>query len=257
MGLLTLTGKGCAGRMQKLLIVDATEEFRSALADATKWIYIVRTCGDGEEALELARAFLPDLLVLDLTVAGMDGLSLAQILSRGPNRPVILATTRFTSPYVLDAASRTGIDYMMVKPCNIRAVLARLEDLVNCREPRAQARPDPKVSAANLLLALGIHTNNKGYIYLREAIPIYAKDPQQSVTKELYPAVARLCGGSVEQVERAIRTAIQRAWNQRDEQIWKLYFVTMPDGSVKRPSNSEFISRLAEQIICQYRVEEA
>ena len=62
---------------------------------------------------------------------------------------------------------------------------------------------------------------------------------------------------SVEQVERAIRTAIQRAWNQRDEQIWKLYFVTMPDGSVKRPSNSEFISRLAEQIICQYRVEEA
>ena len=96
MGLLTLTGKGCAGRMQKLLIVDATEEFRSALADATKGIYIVRTCGDGEEALELARAFLPDMLVLDLTVAGMDGLSLAQILSRGPNRPVILATTRFT-----------------------------------------------------------------------------------------------------------------------------------------------------------------
>ena len=242
--------------MQKLLIVDATEEFRSALADATKGIYIVRTCSDGEETLELAATFAPDILVLDLTVSGMDGLSLAQILSQGPGKPVILATTRFTSPYVLDAAGRTGIDYMMVKPCNIRAILARLEDLVNCREPKVRTRPDPKVSVANLLLALGIHTNNKGYIYLREAIPLYAKDPQQSVTKELYPGVGKLCGGSVEQVERAMRTAIQRAWNQRDEQMWKMYFVTMPDGSVKRPSNSEFISRLAQQLICQYRAEE-
>lgn len=248
-------GKGGAGYMQKLLIVDATEEFRSALADAAKGIYIVRTCGDGEEALELAATFAPDILVLDLTVSGMDGLSLAQILSQGPVKPVILATTRFTSPYVLDAAGRTGIDYMMVKPCNIRAVLARLEDLVSCREPKVRARPDPKVSVSNLLLALGIHTNNKGYIYLREAIPLYAKDPQQSVTKELYPLVGKLCGGSVEQVERAMRTAIQRAWNQRDEQIWKMYFVTLADGFVKRPSNSEFISRLAELLIGRYREE--
>lgn len=237
--------------MQKLLIVDATEEFRSALADATKGIYIVRTCGDGEEALELAKTFAPDILVLDLTVAGMDGLSLAQILSKTRSKPVILATTRFTSPYVLDAAGRSGIDYMMVKPCNIRAVLARLEDLVNCREPQTRIKADPKVSVANLLLALGVHTNNKGYIYLREAVPIYAKDPQQSVTKELYPAVGKLCGANVEQVERAMRTAIQRAWDHRDEQIWKMYFVTRADGTMKRPSNSEFISRLAELLICR------
>lgn len=243
------------GSMRKLLIVDATEEFRSALADATKGSYIVRTSGDGEEALELARTFMPDIVVLDLTVPGMDGLSLAQKITQNCGKSVILATTRFTSDYVLDAAGRVGIDYVLVKPCNIRAVVARMEDLANCREPRIQARPDPSVSAANLLLTLGLHTSNKGYIYLREAIPIYARDPRQSVTKELYPAVCKLCEGNVEQVERAIRTAITRAWEHRVENVWKLYFPVLPDGTMKRPSNAVFISRLAEVLICGHQEE--
>ena len=62
----------------------------------------------------------------------------------------------------------------------------------------------------------------------------------------LYPAVAKRCDGSVDQVERAMRTAIQRAWTRRDEQIWKMYFAPLPDGRVRKPSNSEFISRIAE-----------
>ena len=241
--------------MLKLLIVDAAEDFRVALAEAMKGTYIVRTCDDGEAALELARTFVPDLLVLDLTVAGMDGLSLVQIITQTRSKPIILATTRFLSDYVLEASSRIGIDYMMVKPCNIRAVVTRMADLVTSRNPRAQARPDPKVSVANLLLALGIATNNKGYTYLREAIPIYAKDPQQAITKELYPAVAKLCGSSVDQVERAMRTAIERAWKRRDDQIWRLYFTPQSDGSNKIPSNSEFISRLADLLIRQYQEE--
>ena len=97
--------------------------------------------------------------------------------------------------------------------------------------------------------------NGKGYTYLRESIPIYAKDPQQAITKELYPAVAKLCGSSVDQVERAMRTAIERAWKRRDDQIWRLYFTPQSDGSIKKPSNSEFISRLADLLIRQYQEE--
>lgn len=235
--------------MLKVLIVDATEEFRATLAEALKGMYAVRTCGDGEEALELAQSYTPDLLVLDLTVAGMDGLSLVQIITETHRKPIILATTRFLSDYVLEASSRIGIDYMMVKPCNIRAVVTRIADLVESRNPREQARPDPKVSVANLLLVLGIATNNKGYSCLREAIPLYAKDPHQAITKELYPAVAKLCGSSALQVERAMRTAIDRAWKRRDDQIWKLYFPPLPDGTMERPCNSKFISRLADTLI--------
>lgn len=235
--------------MLKLLIVDAAEDFRVALSEAMKGTYVVRTCDDGESALELARTFVPDLLVLDLTVAGVDGLSLVQLITQARRKPIILVTTRFLSDYVLEASSRIGIDYMMVKPCNIRAVTTRMADLVASRNPREQARPDPKVSVANLLLALGVATNNKGYSCLREAIPLYAKDPQQAITKELYPAVAKLCDSSTAQVERVMRTAIERAWNRRDDQIWKLYFTPLPDGTIAKPSNSEFISRLAELLI--------
>lgn len=237
--------------MLKLLIIDGAEDFRAGLADALKGMYIVKTCGDGQSALELARSFGPDLLILDLMISGVDGLSLVQLITQIRGQPLILATTRFLSDYVLEAASRIGIDYMVVKPCNIQALVGRLADLVDSRNPGIKARPDPRVSVANLLLAMGFATNNKGYTYLREAIPIYAEDPQQAITKELYPAVAKRCGGSADQVERAMRTAIERAWLRRDEHIWKLYFTPLPEGEIKKPSNSEFISRLADLLIRQ------
>ena len=100
--------------MLKLLIVDGTEDFRLALADALKGTYIIKTCDEGESALETARTFAPDLLILDLMIAGVDGLSLVQMITEIRGKPLILATTRFQSDYVLDAAGRIGIDYMVV-----------------------------------------------------------------------------------------------------------------------------------------------
>ena len=237
--------------MLKLLIVDAAEDFRVALADALKSKYIVKTCDDGEAALELARNFGPDMLILDLMISGMDGLSLVQKISQIRGKPQVLATTRFQSPYVLQAAGRIGVDYVVVKPCNIQALLDRVADLAESRNPGVQLKPDPRMTVANLLLAMSFAASNKGYQYLREAIPIYAQDPQQAFTKELYPEVAKRCGGNPEQVERAMRTAIERAWKLRDEQVWRLYFMSLPDGSLKKPSNSEFISRLADVLFRQ------
>lgn len=241
-----------AEQVLKLLIVDGTEDFRFALAEALKGIYIVKTCDDGEAALEAARTFGPDLLILDLMISGVDGLSLVQMITEMRGKPLVLATTRFQSEYVLDAAGRIGVDYLVVKPCNIRAMISRLEDLVASRNREALVRPAPGVTVANTLMALGIATKNRGYTYLREAIPIFAEDPRQTITKELYPAVGKRCGASADQVERAIRTAIERAWNRRNEQTWRLYFPALPDGGVRKPSNSEFISRLADLLIRRY-----
>lgn len=237
--------------MQKLLIVDTAEDFCSALADALKGDYIVRTCNDGETALEMMRTFSPELLVLDLTIAGIDGLSVVQMISDGRRKPGILATTRFLSDYVLEAASRIGIDYMVVKPCNIKALLARLADLAEKCKNRGVVHQDYKASVANLLLTLGFSTNCKGYNYLREAIPTYAKDPGQTMTKELYPAVGKKYGASALQVERAMRTAIEKAWKRRDNETWGRYFILLTDGEIAKPCNSEFISRLADVLILQ------
>ena len=237
--------------MQKLLIVDAAEDFCRTLSDALKGSYIVRTCNDGDTALSLMTSFCPELLILDLTVAGIDGLSIVQMIPVEQRKPVILATTRFLSDYVLETASRIGIDYMVVKPCNIKALIARLADLTaNCKN-REVAHQDYKATVANLLLSLGFSTNCKGYNYLREAILVYAKDPEQMITKELYPAVAAKFGASSPQVERSMRTVIEKAWKRRDDQVWGQFFAPTADGEIEKPCNSEFISRMADVLVLQ------
>lgn len=240
--------------MLKVLIADGMEDFRLALADALREQYEVRTCRNGEEALKLARTFAPDLLVLDFTLEEMDGLSLIQNMLELSFKPIILATTCFLSDYALKTASRLGVGYLMLKPCSIKSVVSRLTDMASLLKQSELARPDPRVMVANLLLALGVATNRKGYQCLREAIPIYSRDPNQSITKELYPAVAEMCNGDPCQVERAMRSAIEKAWEERDDQIWRLYFTPKTDGTIRKPTNSEFISRLADCLMANREI---
>ena len=235
----------------KLLIADGTESVRLSLTQALRDTYTVESCADGEGALYLVRTFLPDLIILDMTLPGVDGLSLIQKIRQGPDKPAILATTRFVSDYILEAASQIGVDYMMVKPCSQEAIAARLEHLARYRDPELAAQPDLRVMISNLLLYLGISTNRKGYTYLREAITLYRSDPAQSMTKELYPAVGERCNADAFQVERAIRSAIEKAWLNRNEQAWRRYFQPGCGTPLHKPTNSEFISRLADALLVQ------
>lgn len=235
--------------MQKLLIADGTEEFRLALADMLRGAYLIKTCRDGKEALNLLRSFRPDVMVLDLMMAELDGISLLQEASQLDIRPVVLATTKFSNDYILESAGRLGVAYVMLKPCDTGAVVARLSDLTERLEPPAVTQPDIRTSVTNLLLSLGVPTKLRGYACLREALLVAMRDPGQSVTKELYPAVAEICGGNAFQVERSIRSAIHTAWDRRDERVWRLYFQPGPDGSVPRPTNAAFISRLADRLL--------
>lgn len=234
--------------VRKLLIADGTEEFRLALADMLRGAYHIRTCRDGLEALELMRSFEPDILVLDLMLPGMDGISLLQTAAAAGMRPVVLATTRFVSDYVMESIDRLGVGYLMVKPCDVRAAASRIGDLTQQLRPPQVTRPDPKTHVSNMLLALGIPTKLRGYAYLREAVLIMARNPGQSITKELYPAVAAVCGCAACHVERSARSAIETAWQRRDEKIWRMYFQPDGEGNLRRPTNASFISRLSETL---------
>lgn len=237
--------------VRKLLIADGSEEFRSALADVLRSTYHVRTSGDGQEALSLLRSFHPDILVLDLMIPGLDGISLLHTAAADQCRPVVLATTRFLTEYISESIDRLGISYVLVKPCDIRATVSRINDLSQRLHPPQISHPDPRTQVSNLLITLGISTKLRGYAYLRESILIFSRDPDQSVTKILYPAVGSLCGSNREQVERSIRSAIEKAWLNRDDRVWQLYFPPGSDGVTPRPSNAVFISRLAESLTLQ------
>jgi len=243
--------------MRKLLIADANEEFRMALADQMRGTCTVRVCKDGKQALELLHSMKPDILVVDLMLPELDGISLLQQAAQAGLQPMVLATTRFANDYVLDSAERLGVGYVMMKPCDVRATAARIDDLSERLKLIPMAQPDPETQVTAMLLDLQIPTKYRGFTFLRIAILEAIRDPNQMLTKEIYPKVAKMCGGTTEQVERSIRGAIKHAWLSRDEQIWRMYFHSGPHGTLERPTNGEFISGIASRVVANRIAREA
>ena len=231
-------------RMLKLLIADGTEAFRLALAENLKDQYIIRTCQEGHEALALMASFKPDLMVVDLLLPGLDGITVLQRAAAEGVEPVALATTGYFNEYISDAISRLNVGYVMMKPCDVQAATGHLLDLTERMKTPSLAQPDDRTVVSNLLLALGIPTNLRGYCYLRDAILAEIRNPGQQVTKTLYPDVGKPYGATGVQVERSIRSAIEKAWTRRNHDLWWQCF---SDESSK-PSNAVFICTLADRI---------
>ncbi len=120
--------------MRKILIADGTDEFRNSLANALQGTFRVRTCADGCQALELLAEFDPDLLVVDVILPGVDGLTIIEkSREQKPKRP-ILVLSRASSNYIRDAVMRLRVEYMMTKPNSAEAVAARLADMLTSAE---------------------------------------------------------------------------------------------------------------------------
>ena len=230
----------------KVLIADNGEEFRQALAAALEDTYQVRTCGDGLEALELLQSYQPDIFVMELMLSQLDGLTLLQLANKGGFRPKTLVLSRYFSPYVTAVLERLQADYCMSKPCSLQALICRIADFAAEATPAEPAVPAPEDWISEILLQLGIGAHLDGFAYLKLAIPLFRKDTSQSITKELYSAVAAACGKESRQVERSIRSAIEGAWKRRSDQVWSTYFTQGPDGTVPKPSNGRFIAHMVQ-----------
>ena len=235
----------------KLLIADECDEFRQALADALGKSYILRTCRTGDQAMELLHSFRPDILITDLMLSGIDGLTLLQMASDASIFPKVLVVSSHYNPYIQTALDRLRVAYMMRKPCSVQAVLCRIADFAAEIQPLPATYYDPEDFISSILLHLGLGAHLDGFRYLLSAIPLYSHDANQAITKELYVAVAELHGKESRQVERSIRSAIEGAWKQRTDHVWAQYFTAGPDGSVPKPSNGRFIGRMARLLIEQ------
>lgn len=232
-----------------ILIADSSDAFCSTLTSAFQGNYRIQTCRTGKEALEILQRTPPDVLILDLMLPELDGISLLQTIFLAGIHPAVLATTRLTNDYVIEATTRLGVEYLMMKPCDIYAIVSRVADLSKKRPRPSVSATDPRTNISNLLVSLGISTKLRGYPYLREAILAMVSNPLQSITKELYPNVARQFDCNSAQVERSIRNAIQGAWSQRCDSVWSQVFPADDSGIIPRPSNATFISQLADRIV--------
>lgn len=251
---------------KRILILDDSAAFRQKAASALRdrGFDVVATSGSGEEGLKIIREQCPDVVVTDILLAGVDGIGvIKKVKEQGlPRPPVFVIATRLSSDYLMRESNALGVGYYLLKPFEPETLCDRLERIAGLpsREELLSAGEAAKslVSGGNELerevtdciLDLGIPAHIKGYYYIRTAIIMSVADPEvmHAVTKILYPAIAKKFGTSPSRVERAIRHAIEVAWERGD--IDKLqsvfgYTVSVHKG---KPTNSEFIALLADKI---------
>lgn len=229
---------------RRILIADSSAEFARQILAYMDENWEMLTVQNGQEALRQLICFQPEILVLDLQLPGMDGISLLQQAAKEQCCPAVLATTRLLSTYMIHWLDIFGVEYVIVKPCEASVVAERMKDLARQIKMPLLTGPDRRTLISNLLIDLGVPTKLKGYLYLREAVELFSANPMQAITKELYTVVGGRCGATQIQVERALRTAIETAWLNGDRQVWRRYF-----SGNNRPTNGTFISRLAQHIL--------
>lgn len=237
---------------KKILIADSNEEFRQTLEQVLKASYQVRASGEGNDALLQLERFQPDVLVLDLMLPGLDGISLLQKADKMGIHPRVLATISFVSGYVLHTLEDMGVVYIIMKPCDVYAVADRIDDMLEESADSWHAYRDKSDTISQRLLELGVSTKLLGYNYLHDAIFLLVEKPDQHVMKDLYSAVAAKNNGSASQIERTMRKAIESAWEKRDDSVWREYFKPNEEGMIRKPTNSQFLFCLADRIrLCE------
>lgn len=234
--------------MQKILIADVSREWQRLLADALQTDYQIACCTDGNQALQLLERFCPDMLILDLMLPGRDGLSVLQSAISARLLPTTLVTSRFYSDYLIHALEECGVDFIAMKPCTVDAIADRIRQLSRQARPALYQPPDPYDMISRILVELNVPTSHSGFQYLRLCILAKAEDPGLMVTKHLYLEFGKQNRSTKEAVEKAIRTSIETAWKNRNEDAWRRYFPAAPNGQIARPSNNIFISRLADHL---------
>ena len=241
-----------------IIIADNTEEFCTGLTGAlqrSEGFRVLGTANDGEQAVRMVTERKPDILVLDMMLAKKDGIGVLKAISTMEHRPVVLATSGFITDYVASAAANLGVQYLMLKPCDMRALVERLEEIRGGKQklapmPRHTGKPNIESMVTGIIHEIGVPAHIKGYQFLRDAILFTMQDPEyiNAVTKRLYPEIAMRNGTTASRVERAIRHAIEVAWDRGDVDTLNSYFGYTIHNLRGKPTNSEFIAMIADKM---------
>ena len=241
-----------------VLLADANEEFRGMLRDAiekTEEFTVVGSAGYGTEAAQLIGRYHPELAVMDVVLPGLDGLGvLKQLKSRGDATKVIMLSA-FCSDQVVAEAMELGACYFLPKPFETEALLDRMRSVFGQTAAPESGSGALKNMVTSIIHEIGVPAHIKGYQYLREAIIIAVNDMDviNAVTKVLYPEVAKRFGTTPSRVERAIRHAIEVAWDRGDLETLQKYFGYTVSNAKGKPTNSEFIAMISDRLTLELK----
>jgi two-component system response regulator (stage 0 sporulation protein A) len=242
----------------KVLIADAGEDYRTLLRDtlnAEGDMEVVGAAADGAEALALLEQEQPDVLLLDLVLPRVDGLEVLRQMGERGMRTAPLVVSAFFNQQMIARSAELGAWYFIPKPCDVAALAERIRQSARTEDVAAApitemrpAEPDLESTVTEVIHEIGVPAHIKGYQYLREAIILTIGDMEiiNAVTKVLYPAVAKKFDTTPSRVERAIRHAIEVAWDRGDLETLQKFFGYTVSNIKGKPTNSEFIAMIAD-----------
>lgn len=242
------------GKTIEVVVADDNEDLCRNIQeyfDKRTDIKVTGVAYDGEEALELVQQQKPDLLILDIIMPRLDGISvLTRIKNKGLDTKIIVITA-FGQEHVIQRVAELGAAYYLIKPFELSVLAKRIVELTSDKMASLISKKpviDICSTVGNQLDSLGIPPNLKGYSYLKTAVSIVVGNWSHlyAVTKDLYPAVGKDHNASPAQVERAIRHAIEYAWLNGNPDTLNELFGNTVSIETGRPTNSVFIGRLAE-----------
>ena len=252
-------------KQQKVLIAEESAEFGQACAGLlrSRGFETVLIPKDGSEVLNALTAHRPDILLMDASMARIDALG---VLKKLPElqlhkKPLIFLMSGMDNPQLEREALSAGADYYFLKPIDIGILTDRI-DLLSSGANGAAAVQDPKkdmnleLIVSDIMHQIGVPAHIKGYQYLREAIILSINDSEMmnSVTKLLYPTVAKTYSTTSSRVERAIRHAIEVAWDRGDVDVLSSYFGYTIQNTRGKPTNSEFIAMISDKLRLRLKI---
>ncbi|MBQ7712567.1 MAG: sporulation transcription factor Spo0A [Clostridia bacterium] len=244
-----------------IVIVDDDPEFSASVKmffDGERGYRVSGVARTGREGLETILSTAPDVVLIDTILPETDGFEVMSEARLGGSRAKFIAISGIPGDEYAARAIRCGAGHYMLKPISFLSLKNRIDELVGGAEPVVPAirlaqnkMLDERIT--NIFISVGIPAHIKGYQFLREAIKMAVACPEiiNSITKRLYPEVAGRFDTSASKVERAIRHAIEVAWNKgKIENINQIFGVKVYSGNEK-PTNGEFIALVADKMLIE------
>ncbi len=246
-----------------LILLEDAEERKSLAEGLEKYGFCsVYSLGEPDRAFHMMEKDGFDIVITELWMSGTDGISLIRASAELPaeKKPGFILLSPINKPSILIDATEAGADICLLKPAAVSAIAGHLRALARGRGRGGEGRvgaplSDLEAQVTKVIHQIGVPAHIKGYQYLRFAILMTIDDSEviNSVTKVLYPTVAKKYQTTTSRVERAIRHAIEVAWDRGDIDTLNSYFGYTIQNSRGKPTNSEFIAMIADNLRLKYK----
>ncbi len=252
----------------KVVIADNTSQVGEVCARAlSSYGMDVTLCEkDGYKAIEAAKRVKPDVLLADVFMPNLDILGVLSDLKQidEKERPMVMAMSSFDNERLEKETLNAGAGYYFLKPFDLNTMAQRIISISGWRNDKAPVVvKDNVVTDSGLYMMIteiihqiGVPAHIKGYHYLRDGIMMSVKDSEviNAITKLLYPTIAKKYNTTSSRVERAIRHAIEVAWDRGDIDTLNSYFGYTIQNDRGKPTNSEFIAMIADKLRLQLKI---